>query len=150
MVIAMTAPHPDQLVSLPTSRLVAGACLASGTVGVVWALGATLLGAGTPEAVAGLLAGGAVAAGSVVALLSIRPWRERSLARWPLVWMGGSAVRFLGTLALAFLLYSATPYGSIGLWLAVVVAYMATLVTETRLYALHMKRYAPPGVAASE
>jgi hypothetical protein len=96
--------------------------------------------------VAGGLAGALVAACSMLSILMIQPWRARPLYRWPMVWIGGSFLRMLVTLGLTFLLYSATPYGTVSLWLAVVAAYAATLLGETRAYATYMKQYSPaPG-----
>ena len=66
---------------------------------------------------------------------------------WMTFWLAGTVVRLLITPAGAFLLYSATPLGTAGLWLGIVVSYAATLVGETRVYAAHMRRFSPAGAA---
>ena len=87
----------------------------------------------------GPLAALLVGLGATCGILAIQPWRPRSLATWPMVWMAGSMVRFMVTLGGAFLLYSATPSGTVHLWIGVVIAYLATLVGETRTYAAAMR-----------
>lgn len=87
----------------------------------------------------GPLAALLVGLGATCGILAMQPWRPRSLATWPMVWMAGSMVRFMVTLGGAFLLYSATPSGTVHLWIGVVIAYLATLVGETRTYAAAMR-----------
>jgi hypothetical protein len=144
----MTNPAEQQVV-LPTVRLLAAAWVACLVAGGAWAGVLLVLGQGATAAVTGLVGAGAVAVAALVALLAIRPWRPRSLAVWPIVWVAGSMVRLLTTLGVAYLLYSATPYHSRMLWFAVLVAYLAALVGETRVYALSMRRFAPDGAGPS-
>jgi hypothetical protein len=87
----------------------------------------------------GPLAALLVGLGATCGILAMQPWRPRSVATWPMVWMAGSMVRFMVTLGGAFLLYSATPSGTVHLWIGVVIAYLATLVGETRTYAAAMR-----------
>jgi hypothetical protein len=140
------ATAADRPVSLPTGRLLVAACVPALLTGMAWSGVTAVSGKGETIVVAGMLAGAIVAACSMLSVLLIQPWRPRPLYRWPMVWIGGSFLRLLVTLGLTFLLYSATPYGTVSLWLAVVAAYAATLFGETRAYATYMKQYSPaPG-----
>jgi hypothetical protein len=54
----------------------------------------------------------------------------------------------LMTLAGTFLLYSATPYRGVSLWLSMAAAYVAVMLGETRVYASAMRRLAPSAAPA--
>jgi len=136
----MTIPRPDDVtVRLPTGRLLAAAMVLSAIVGFGW-LAAVLIGGG-PSVVAfgGLAAAGVVAVATAVALLAIQPWRERSLFVWPAVWLMHTYIRLVLALGGAFLLYSATPLSSKGVWLAAVLTYLAVMVGESRVYVTSMR-----------
>ncbi|MBT8484486.1 MAG: hypothetical protein KJO43_02835 [Phycisphaerae bacterium] len=142
------ASAPDaarRKVTLPTGRLLAAAWIAAAVAGIGWAVVAGTVGPGVDSAVAGLLAAGVVAAASTISLLLLRPWRPKTLLLWPSLWVAASMGRMLIALSGTFLLYSATPYRSRSLWFAAVVAYLAVMVSETRVYASSMRRFAPPG-----
>jgi hypothetical protein len=140
----MTATNrPEPIFSLPTGRLLlippAGCIL----VGAFWSGGAAVLGAGALEAVGALLAGVAAAVATLLSMLLIGPWRKRSVIRWPFVFLAGTLLQTLLTLAGGFLLYSATPYGTVAMWLCLVVAFWAGLVGLVRIYGSHVRRLAP-------
>jgi len=156
---ASRPPIPSR--TLPTLRLLIVAWLYAIIAGAGWTLAMVVHasrlpppptdahGAADSSAVAGptaasLIATGPLAAvlvglGATCGILAIQPWRPRPLTTWPMVWMAGSFVRFMVTLTGAFLLYSATPSGTVHLWIGVVIAYLATLVGETRTYAAAMR-----------
>jgi hypothetical protein len=55
----------------------------------------------------------------------------------------------IATLALGFLLYSATSYGTLGMWLSLVVSFWAALFGLVSVYASHMRRLTPDGNGAA-
>jgi hypothetical protein len=138
----------ERTVALPLTPLLAVSVLGPAAACAVWTGGTLALGAGTLRLQAGAAASGVVAAAAVVHLLLLRPWKERSLLKWPMVWVGGSFLRLAITLGGAILLYSATPFRDVSLWFATVLAYVAVMVGETRVYASTMKRLAPAGAPA--
>jgi F0F1-type ATP synthase assembly protein I len=134
---------------LPTARLLAVVWLGCLLVGAGWSGVALALGRGRDAVVTGLLAAAVVGVAASVVLLALRPWRPKRLDRWPMVWVAGSFLRFAVTLGATILLYSATPYGTRSLWFAVLLAYFAVMVAETRVYASSMRRFAPSETGAS-
>jgi len=137
-------------VTLPTAALIGAASVAAITAGAAWALFAFVFGQGMSGALVGLAAGGLVAVSATLGLCAIMPWRPRQLGQWPAVWVAGSFLRMAITLGGTFLLYSATPFGGRTLWFAVMVAYLAAMAGETRVYALSMRRFTPsPGPSAA-
>jgi hypothetical protein len=136
----MTTPRPDDVaVRLPTARLLAVALVTCVIVGGGW-LAAVLLGGGPGElAYGGLAAAGAVAVATAVALMAVQPWRERSIYVWPALWLMHTYIRLVVALAGTFLLYSATPLKSRGVWLAAALAYVAVMVGESRVYVTSMR-----------
>ncbi|MCP3902325.1 MAG: hypothetical protein GY715_01705 [Planctomycetes bacterium] len=135
----MTPRPDDQTVRLPTVRLATVAVVISVIVGGGW-LAAVLAGGGPRVlALGGLAAAGAVGVASVVALFAIQPWHERSVYVWPAVWLLGTYIRLVLALAGAFLLYSATPLSSRGVWLAAALTYVAVMVGESRVYVTSMR-----------
>ncbi len=139
----MTSQHNIQSGVLPTGRLLATAVGIGGLVGLAWWSAVSLGGGSSQWAAAGLYAAAVVSAGSVLALLAIRPWKRRSLMSWPFVWLAGSGVRMLITLVLTVLLYSAFSLDPAALGIAVVTAYLATLLSETWMY-VHEMKVLPP------
>jgi hypothetical protein len=136
----------DKTVTLPTLRLLAVGWAGPLVVGLGWAgLGSVVAGR-SPVAI-GLAAAGVVGAASTLAILVLRPWRARSMAQWPMIWVAGSFARVAMSLGGALLLYSATPLRSPSLWLAVMVAYLAALIGETRVYVHCMQRLGAPAIA---
>jgi hypothetical protein len=141
-------------VTLPAGSLIAVAWGACGAVAGVWCAIGLALGRDRGFLLGGAAAAGTVATSASVAIILLRPWRPRRLAEWPFAWLAGSFVRLVLTLAGAFLIYSAPFHGLGGMWLAaaVMMAYLAALIGETRVYAATMRRYgsAPLGRSATE
>lgn len=136
----------DKMVPLPTLRLLAAGWGGPIVVGLGWAgLGSAVADRG--QAAIALAAAAVVGVASTLALLILRPWRARSLARWPMIWVAGSFARVALTLGGVLLLYSATPLRSPSLWLAAMVAYLAALIGETRVYVHCMQRLGAPAIA---
>ena len=140
----MTTVPTTKLVALPTGLLIWAAWAACALAGGAWGLVAFALGQRGPVAFTGPAAAGVVAVAATVALLVIRPWRPKPAFTWANVWMAGSFLRLVITLAGVFLLYSATPLRGRNVWFAAVLAYVAVMVCETRIFAGSMKRLAPP------
>jgi hypothetical protein len=154
-------PSPDApptaanlAVTLPTGTLIGVAWGACGAVAGAWCAIGLAFGLDRGFFLGGAGAAATVATSASVAIIFLRPWRPRRLAEWPFVWLAGSFVRLVLTLAGAFLLYSAPFHGLGGMWLAaaVMMAYLAALIGETRVYAATMRRYgsAPIGPPATE
>ncbi|MCA9296489.1 MAG: hypothetical protein KC983_08225 [Phycisphaerales bacterium] len=141
--IDMTAA--ERKVTLPTAPLLGAAWIAAILATIASALVVYIWKRDVDWVVSALLGGCVVAGASTVALLAIRPWHAKALMTWPMVWVAGSFLRLLVTVAGTFLLYSATRFGTLGLVLAVMAAYFAVQVGESRIYAGSMKRHAPAG-----
>ena len=144
MTSATAATNPaQQAVALPTIRFLLVIWWICPAIALLWCGIMLVTGQGWPIASAGVVASGLVAVTSTIMLLILTPWRPKALMRWPILWMSGHFLRLLLTPAGGLLLYSATPYGDLWFWLAVVAVYLATLAGETRLYVQSMNRLAP-------
>ncbi|MEM7228025.1 MAG: hypothetical protein AAF432_04335 [Planctomycetota bacterium] len=137
-----------RLVTLPTMPMLGaawlGAIIAGGTVAILM----LVLSRGTDWVLGALIGAGVVAGTATLSLLALRPWQPKPLMKWPVLWVAASFLRLAVTVVATFLLYSATRFGTAGLVLAVVTAYVAVMAGETRMYANSMRRYAPNGVGA--
>lgn len=142
--------HAEQTVALPTLPVLAVTWWACALTAGMTALGAVLFTAGENRYAEILLGAMTVAGVSTITLLALRPWRPKTLFHWPMVWMAGHFLRLVLTPAAGLLLYSATPYGGLWFWLAIVFAYLAMLAGETRVYAHTMNRLAPAGTGGSD
>lgn len=138
----MTASTVQSAV-LPTARLIGAATAGSALVGAVWWMSFALGAGRSAWAAAGLIGAAAVGVAAVVALLAIRPWKRRSLAQWPFVWLAGSGLRIVLTLSLAAVLYFALSVEPVALASAVAATYLITLVAETWLYVNAMQILPP-------
>ncbi len=133
-----------KMVTLPTLPLLAVAWAAGILVGGGWMGVSLALGVDLELATGGLLAGGAVAVASSLGILVIRPWQPKTLAQWPVVWMGASVIRVVATLGVGYLLYSSTlVHEGRGFWLAIGLAYAVALIGETNVYVRTMRQYGP-------
>ncbi|UCD73968.1 MAG: hypothetical protein JSV91_09255 [Phycisphaerales bacterium] len=148
----MNMPDPSKvnpaeaMTSLPTRRLILASILGGLAVGDIWALAALVGGYGRVEAVAGLLAGAAAAAAGVAAVLIIGPWKMRPLIRWPFVFLAATFAQVAVTLALGLLIYFRSQFGTVGMWLCLVLSAWAVLFAMVRVYASHMRQFSPaPG-----
>lgn len=119
-------------------------------VAACWAAAAGGLGRPRDDVIAPLLAGALAAAAAVLAMLLIRPWRTRPMTAWPFVFLAGTVIHLLGTLAGGMLLYFASHFGSVGTWLCLVGSYWAALFGLVRVYGSCMKQSAPPGTNTPE
>jgi hypothetical protein len=135
----------EQPVTLPTGRFLMAIWTASGAAAVVWAIALLLLPREGWPAWLGAAGGGIVGGSASLVLLLLRPWRARKLGSWPMLWMTASFLKWLPTLAGAFLLYSAAHFSRVAIGGSVLLAYLAVLVGETRVYAESMKRFVPRG-----
>lgn len=138
----------ERKATLPTASFLIVIWATAAAAGAAFAAGALLLGFGGAAAVNGLAGAGVVAGAASLVIFALRPWRPRALLNWPVVWVAASFVRLLATLAGTYLLYSATHLGGRSLWMAVALAYLAVMFGETRVYAMSMRRFAPPAPLA--
>jgi len=139
-------PGPPEA-SLPALPLLAGASLPALVIGGGWALVGTLL--ERPAAVlVGLGGGAAVAVAGALSILLLAPWKRRSLGVLPFLWLAASGGRFVLTIAGGLLLYSSPALERTDhptdLWFAILLAYVAVLFTETRVYAAAMRNATAP------
>jgi hypothetical protein len=135
----------ERRVTLPTRPLMVVIWVTAVLVAIAWAaLFAIVRRDGWPVWLGGGAAG-VVAVSATLALAIIRPWHPRALGTWPMLWVLASFLKWPPTLAGAFLLYSATPLSKGALGVSVLVAYLAVLAGETRVYAETMKRLVPSG-----
>ena len=146
----MTTNPAEQTVSLPTLPVLAVTWWSCALAGVVAALGVILFAAVSKHFVEVVLGAVTVAGVSSITLLALRPWRPKSLFHWPILWMASHFLRLVLTPAAGLLLYSATPYGGLWFWIAVLLAYLAMLAGETRVYAHTMNRLRPAGSGDSD
>ena len=128
-------------ITLPTLSLVTLVSLAALVVGLFWYLVVTLTGGDTSHAVAGPAGAGVVAVVALLSVLVMTPWKARPMDLWMTFWLAGTVVRLLLTPVGAFLLYSATPLPASALALAVALAYLVTVLTESSVLARHVRRH---------
>lgn len=139
----------DRQVALPTAPFLVATWAPAVAAGGGWMGVSLAVGRPMAEAVLGLVAAGIVGLSATGSLLVIAPSRPKPLRSWPMIWLGGSFMRLMVVLGLTLLLYSATRFGAErALWFATIVAYLAVLVAETRVYAVLMNRAAPPPATA--
>jgi hypothetical protein len=134
----------EPTLAMPAGRIVAAILVAAGMTGSGW-VGITLaLGKDVAVQTAGLAGAALVAIVGVLGVLAMAPWKHRPISMWMTFWLAGTLVRMLATPALTFLLYSAAPLNAMALTLAVAVAYLIVLLTETAVIARSVGRAASP------
>lgn len=145
-----TPPATEKIgrATLPTAPLMLIALISCAAAAVVWTAGAVLLGRSAAVILSGLYASGVVAVSAAISLVVIRPWKPRSLMTLPFVWMGGSLLRVVGVLGLSILLYFSLPLEPGPFLIAVVLAYLATLLGETWMYVRSIRLIPATGSAA--
>lgn len=117
--------------ALPTTRLLMSVALAAAMAGAGWVAVAIVIGQPPDVQWAGLMGAGVVLVVGVLGVLAMAPWRARPTSTWMTLWLAGTVIRMLAAPALTFLLYFATPLNAVALTLAVAVAYLIVLLTET-------------------
>ena len=139
----MAASDPLPEIRLPTRQLLLIPAVSCVVLSGIWAGAAALMGRDSNE-VTGALAAGAVAlAAAWLGILLIQPWRSRETTRWPFIFLAGISIQLFATLGGGFLLYFATPFGTAGSWLCLVVCFWAGLYGLVHVYGSHMKQHAP-------
>jgi len=140
-----TIKSADQPIRLPTAKLLLVPALSCLVVGGGWAGIAALLQFGKEDIIGAILAGLVPALAVVVAMVLIRPWHARPVTTWPFVFLAGTVIGLLATLAGGLVLYFASSYGTVGTWLCLVVCYWAGLFGLVWVYGSCMKRRASVG-----
>lgn len=140
MIPKTTASAADRKVTLPTLPLFGAAIVPAAVVAALWAAIAALGGFPVVPGVAGAGVVAAVATGTVVVLA---PWRPRSIGVWPMVWTGLSMGRMVAALGGGVLLYSRPQIGGLYTIAPAVLAYVAVMLIEIRVYARSMARFTP-------
>lgn len=138
MIPAASANEPT--FTLPVGRLLSAIALAAGLSGSVWVAVTLLLRKPADVQWAGLVGAGVVLIVAVLGVLAMAPWRARPASTWMTLWLAGMVIRMLAAPALTFLLYFAAPLNAVALTLAVAVAYLIVLLTETATIAHHVSR----------
>jgi len=140
MPASMMSNPAEQTVRLPTLPVLAVTWWSCALAAAGAALGVVVFASGGIHYVEIMLGAATVAGVSTVILLALRPWRPKTMFHWPILWMASHFLRLVLTPAAGLLLYSATPYGGLWFWVAVLLAYLAMLAGETRVYAHTMNR----------
>jgi|SRR5688572_926670 len=117
--------------ALPTLRLLMSVALSAALSGAGWVAVTLALGQPVDVQWAGVMGAGVVLVVCLLGVLAMAPWRARPTSTWMTLWLAGTVLRMLAAPALTFLLYSATPLNAVALTLAVAVAYLIVLLTET-------------------
>jgi len=125
-------------VALPVTPFLVAAGVIPALCAVVWGAVTTILDRSRTEVIGGVIGAGVVGVCTALAVIAIRPWVPKSLMTWPFIWMSSSLLRAVVTIGVTLLIYSATQFGTVSLWLAVGMTYVATLTGETRVYAAAM------------
>ena len=131
MTVTTAATRNEAIFALPTTRLLMSVALAAALTGAGWVAIAIMLGQPADVQWAGLMGAAVVLVVCVLGVLAMAPWRARTASTWMTFWLAGTVLRMLAAPALTFLLYSATPLNAVALTLAVAVAYLIVLLTET-------------------
>jgi membrane protein YdbS with pleckstrin-like domain len=84
-------------------------------------------------------AGATVVMAQGAGMLAARPWKKRHLGRWPMAWLIGRGVSFLGVFAAGALLYSTTRPDPLVFGLVTAGAYFVSLLAEVWAYSLQVK-----------
>ena len=126
--------------ALPAGRLVVSVALAAAIVGCAWVAIAILLHQPGDVQWAGLAGAGVVLLVNVLGILAMAPWKARPASTWMTLWLAGTLVRMVAAPALTFLLYFSAPLNAMTLTLAVALAYLVVLLTETATIAHHVSR----------
>lgn len=127
-------------ISLPTLKMLFTIFLASFITCLGWLIVVKL-----GDFQAGTMAAGPAGAGLVMvigflAVVLMRPWRQRPAGIWINIWMAGIVGRLFITPAAAYLLYSATPLDGQSLLLAVASSYFVVQCSEAGVLAFHLNR----------
>lgn len=145
------APSSDVRFALPT-----GSLLVSIVVGVLLVAGgwATVASFMKDERsaffVTGMAGIGVVAVMSMLGVIVMTPWKQRSMIDWMTMWLLGTVFRVLATPIVAYVLYSAFSPPTGGglsakpLALSVAIAYMVALFVEAAVLSTYLKRFCPP------
>jgi hypothetical protein len=136
-------PGSEPVIALPTARLLVVTVVACTMAGAGSSLIAQLAWPGEGLAMVGPAAATVVALAMVGGLLAVVPWRPRPIGLWPTLWLASTVLRMLLTPILAYLLYSATPFGAAALAINVVAAYLLALAGEVIVLAGFLKRTFP-------
>ena len=130
----------EPTIALPTGRMVVTVGVLATATAAVWMAVTALL--GRPADLAAGPAGATLVAGITIAgVLAMRPWKTRPIGDWMTWWLAALVGRLLLTPLLAYLLYSATPFGLVPLMLSVAVTYVIVQVGEASALAVYLKRF---------
>lgn len=142
----MIIAHTEPIFALPARLLLLSVALAACFTGAVWVAVALLLSQPPDVQWAGLTGAGVVLLVSEAGVLAMTPWRARPASMWMTLWLAGMVVRMLAVPALTFLLYFAAPLNAMALTVAVALAYLIVLLTETVTLARHVGRGTSVGI----
>ncbi len=140
-----STPTPKPLLTLDVGPVVSfsflvffGAVVVATTVicGVAWGIVRSIDATRVPAILPG---GAAVVIAQGLGLLASRPWKKRHLGRWPMAWLTGRGVSFLGVFGAGALLYSASRPDPLVFGLVTAGAYFASLLAEVWAYSLQVK-----------
>ena len=140
---SQSAKREEPTIGLPTARLITTVMFATIIAAGGWYAAASLGRWGAETARTGLIGGTLVGVIVLAGVLIMTPWVTRPVSAWMTLWLAGTVMRMLMTPIAAWLLYSATPRGSLAaepLALSVALTYLATLFSEATVLALHVKR----------
>lgn len=133
----------EPVIALPTARLVMVTLGACAMAGAASSLLARIAWPGQGLAVVGPASAAVAAVAMVGGLLAVAPWKARPIGLWPTFWLASTVLRMLLTPILAYLLYSATPFGAAAVAINVVAAYLLALAGEVVVLAGFLKRALP-------
>lgn len=128
-------------ITLPSAMLLTVVPLTALIVGLLWYIFVISTSGDVSNAVAGPAGAGVVAIVALLSVLVMTPWKARPMDLWMTFWLAGTVVRLLITPLGAFLLYSATPLPANALALAVALAYLVTVLTESVVLARHVRKH---------
>lgn len=136
-------PGTDHLPSfaLPTVAYVAGSVAAPAVVGAAVAGIAALFNTGwTAPAIYGAVA---AAVGALAGALVIRPWRVRSITRWPITMFVGQGAALAAVTLASVLLYSAAQPGTpVVFGLVAVAGFVLAMFAQVAVFTRRMRRSA--------
>ena len=149
----MTTPrlNPDDhpSIALPAARLLLVPPTAALGIGCVYVIFCLVLSFPVSDVLSAATAAVGAALAGLLSVVTIRPWRSMPVVTAPFLILLATLLFVAGTLAVGFLLHFPAQFGTIHMWLCLVLSFWAGLFGLVCVYSSHMKRGASTGPSPS-